>query len=59
MAPDPVTMETNGETEAANTNGEAEQAAAAPVPTYDQSLPSLGSKDRITAKPDTVMRAKR
>ena len=63
-APDPVTMETNGETEAVNTNDQSEQATAAPVPTYDQYFPSLGSKDRsltflITAKPDTLMRAKR
>ena len=41
-SPDPVTMETNGEEEAA-TNGEAEKTVtSAPVPTYDQSFPSLG-----------------
>ena len=33
-------------------DAQGEQPAAAPVPTYDQSFPSLG-------KPDTVMRAKR
>ena len=49
-SPDPVTMETNGEEEAAaapNTNGEAAETetmikTSAPVPTYDQSFPSLG-----------------
>ena len=44
-SPDPATLETNGTSEAAPADsGEAEAmtVTSAPVPTYDQSFPSLG-----------------
>ena len=43
-SPDPATLETNGTSDAAPDSGEAEAmtVTSAPVPTYDQSFPSLG-----------------